>query len=140
MLTGKSMLCELSSYEEDLTSSAKRRWQAFYKVQLNAPINLINDATKIVGLPEIPRFEVTGEYWADKKEIAETATTVGVAVLTGGAGLASDLLIIASSAGNMAEAATGTDFRTGEQLSTTDRAAARRNWRGRSIRGSWAGR
>lgn len=93
----------------------------FYKVQGNGAINLLNDATKLVGAPEIPKFEVRGEYWQDKKGVAETATTITAGVMTGGAGLAGDLLVISSSAGNMTEAVAGTDLRTGEELSTAER-------------------
>lgn len=93
----------------------------FYKLQANGAINTVNDATKIVGIAEIPKFDVTGEYWSDKKGFAEKVTTMGAAVVTGGASLPSDLLIISSSAGNMMEAVKGTDLRTGAELSTTDR-------------------
>ena len=93
----------------------------FYKLQANGAINVVNDATKVVGIAEIPKFEVTGEYWADKKHAGEAATTIGAALVTGGASLPSDLLLIGSSAGNMAEAMKGEDFRTGAQLSPTER-------------------
>lgn len=96
-------------------------YAGFYKLQGNGLINLVNDATKLVDAPAIPKFEVSGEYWQDKQQVAETATTMTAGVLTGGASVAGDALVIASSAGNMTEAATGEDLRTGEQLSTTDR-------------------
>ncbi|KAF0206914.1 MAG: hypothetical protein FD167_5508, partial [bacterium] len=55
----------------------------FYKVQLNGVINTANEATKIVGLPALPKLEVKGEFWQDKKEITELATTIAAGVLIG---------------------------------------------------------
>ncbi len=79
----QQMRRESQAYGEDALAG-------LYKLQANGAINIVNDATKIVGIPELPKFDVSGEYWQDKKPAGEAATTIGAALVTGGASLPGD--------------------------------------------------
>lgn len=92
----------------------------FYKVQINGLVNTANEATKIVGLPEIPKLEVKGEFWEDKKESVELATTIAAGVLTG-KGAVGTVIEASTGVAHGVEIVTGKDIRTGEQLSPLER-------------------
>jgi hypothetical protein len=95
----------------------------FYKIQANGAINVVNDATKLVGAPAIPKFDIESEYWnkGGRKEAGELATTVTAALLTGKLGAVGKVINVGDTAASTTEAVVGADLRTGEELSTTQR-------------------
>ncbi|MBI4851707.1 MAG: hypothetical protein HY819_07920 [Acidobacteria bacterium] len=93
----------------------------FYKVQINGLVNTANEATKIVGLPEIPKLEVKGEFWKDKKESTELATTIAAGILTGNVSGLGTAINATTGTAHAIEIVTGEDIRTGEQLSPLER-------------------
>ncbi|MEJ7710994.1 MAG: hypothetical protein WKF84_14300 [Pyrinomonadaceae bacterium] len=99
------------------------RFTGFYKLQANGVINIINEATKLLALPGIPKFQVGGDYWRDKKMVAEAATTMSAAVMAGGTGIIGEAMTISASGASLAEGAIGHDLRSGEALGTLDRLA-----------------
>ena len=93
----------------------------FYKIQLNGVINTANEATKLVGLPALPKLEVKGEFWQDKKEITELATTIAAGVLIGNTSAVGTAINTTTGAAHAVELVTGKDIRTNEQLSPLER-------------------
>ncbi|MBI4852736.1 MAG: hypothetical protein HY819_13150 [Acidobacteria bacterium] len=92
-----------------------------YKVQINGLINTANEATKIVNLPAIPKLEIEGEYWKDKKDVVELGTTVAAGVLTGNTGVVGTAVTALTGTAHGVELVTGKDLRTGQELSPLER-------------------
>lgn len=112
---------------EEAAERARQETQAalldFYQIQANGVINVVNDATKLVGAPEIPKFDIESEYWnkEGRKEVGEATTTITAALLTGKLAAAGRAINVGDTAASTTEAIVGEDLRTGEELSTTQR-------------------
>lgn len=113
-LLSKQTLENSKAYTDDA-------FAGFYKLQINGLVNTVNEATKLVDLPEIPKLEVKGEYWKDKKDVVELGTTVAAGVLTGNVPVVGTAITGLTGAAHGVELVSGKDYRSGQQLSPLER-------------------
>ena len=83
----------------------------------------MNGATKVLHLPALPKFEIKGDYWKDKKEAVEEGLSTVVGLTYNGPGIVGKVAGVLSNAGQAVELITDKDARTGKPL--TDWEAAK---------------
>ena len=128
---GKKEISQRREKEEAIATAAREKVQqyfddavaGFYKLQLNTAINTVNDATKILHIPAIPKFEIKGEYWKDKKDAVEEGLSTVVGLTYSGPGAVGKVAGALTNAGQAVELITDKDARTGKPL--TDWEAAK---------------
>jgi hypothetical protein len=122
---GKKEISQRREKEEAIATQAREKVHqyfedaivGFYKLQINAVINTVNDATKVLHAPALPKFEIKGDYWKDKKEAVEEGLSTAVGFAEGGLGAVGKVKGVLTTAGQGVELITGKDARTGKPLS-----------------------